>query len=89
MGRPPGAWAVGRLSLRVMVFGTGAERVRPRHHRGTTMEYYAGIDVSLKDSSVCVVDAAGRIAWWLGRGSLSLLRARLLGAEDLRPVHGK
>jgi transposase len=25
------------------------------------MEYYAGIDVSLKDSSVCVVDATGRI----------------------------
>lgn len=25
------------------------------------MEYYAGIDVSLKDSSVCVVDGGGRI----------------------------
>src|SRR3954471_12089472 len=25
------------------------------------MEVYAGIDVSLKDSSVCVVDATGRI----------------------------
>jgi transposase len=25
------------------------------------MEFYAGIDVSLKDSSVCVVDATGRI----------------------------
>jgi transposase len=25
------------------------------------MEYYAGIDVSLKDSSVCVVDASGKI----------------------------
>ena len=25
------------------------------------MEYYAGIDVSLESSSVCVVDAAGRI----------------------------
>ena len=25
------------------------------------MEHFAGIDVSLKDSSVCVVDAAGRI----------------------------
>src|SRR3712207_4665711 len=31
------------------------------HHRGTTMEYYAGIDVSLERSSVCVVDATGRI----------------------------
>ncbi|HEV2561172.1 MAG TPA: IS110 family transposase, partial [Rhizomicrobium sp.] len=25
------------------------------------MEYYAGIDVSLEASSVCVVDASGRI----------------------------
>jgi|RhiMethySRZTD1v2_1073278.scaffolds.fasta_scaffold4087488_1 hypothetical protein len=25
------------------------------------MEHFAGIDVSLKDSSVCVVEAAGRI----------------------------
>jgi predicted NBD/HSP70 family sugar kinase len=25
------------------------------------MEYYAGIDVSLKESSVCVVDATGKV----------------------------
>src|SRR3954470_5705323 len=50
-----------RLSLRVMVCGMGSEWVGPRHHRGTAMEHFAGIDVSLKDSSVCVVDAAGRI----------------------------
>src|SRR3712207_5286776 len=31
------------------------------HHRGTTMQYYAGIDVSLERSSVCVVDATGQI----------------------------
>src|SRR5918998_6954751 len=40
---------------------TGSERVGPRHHRGTAMEHYAGIDVALERSSVCVVDAAGRI----------------------------
>jgi transposase len=34
---------------------------RSKHHRGTTMEHYAGIDVSLECSSVCVVDAAGKI----------------------------
>jgi len=35
---------------------------RPReHHRGTAKEHHAGIDVSLKDRSVCVVDATGRI----------------------------
>ena len=27
----------------------------------TTMEHYAGIDVSLESASVCVVDASGRI----------------------------
>src|SRR5437763_15451748 len=31
------------------------------HHRGTAVEHYAGIDVSLERSSVCVVDATGRI----------------------------
>src|ERR1700739_2110285 len=31
------------------------------HHRGTTMNHYAGIDVSLECSSVCVVDGAGKI----------------------------
>jgi hypothetical protein len=55
------SWAVGRLSLGVMVCETGSERVGPRHHRGTATEHFAGIDVSLKDSSVCVVGAAGRI----------------------------
>jgi hypothetical protein len=32
-----------------------------KHHRGTTMEHYAGIDVSLESASICVVDASGRI----------------------------
>src|SRR3954454_23394801 len=41
---------------------TGAAMVRPRHrNRGTAMEHYAGIDVSLERSSVCVVDSSGRI----------------------------
>jgi len=29
--------------------------------RGTAVSYYAGIDVSLKESSVCVVDAKGKV----------------------------
>lgn len=29
--------------------------------KGTAIEYYAGIDVSLKESSVCVVDATGKL----------------------------
>src|SRR3954470_10370125 len=40
---------------------TGSERVGPRHHRGTAVEHYAGIDVSLERSSVCVVDGTGEI----------------------------
>src|SRR5919106_1081782 len=40
---------------------TGSERVGPKHPRGTAMEHYAGIDVSLEQSSVCVVDGTGRI----------------------------
>src|SRR3712207_214777 len=40
---------------------TGSDQVAPKHHRGTAMEHFAGIDVSLKDSSVCAVDATGRI----------------------------
>src|SRR3954453_10395532 len=44
-----------------MVWEAGAERVGPKHHRGTAMDYYAGTDVSLEQSSVCVVDAAGKI----------------------------
>src|SRR6266702_936872 len=32
-----------------------------KHHRGTTMDHYAGIDVSLEYSSVCVVDGSGTI----------------------------
>src|SRR5215218_1467343 len=40
---------------------TGSERVGPKDHRGTAVEHYAGIDVSLERSSVCVVDGTGRI----------------------------
>src|SRR5262245_21274749 len=44
-----------------MVSNNGVGRARSKHHRGTTMNYYAGIDVSVECSSVCVVDAAGKI----------------------------
>src|SRR5215204_1050943 len=51
----------GRLSLRVMVFWNGVRVIGPKPHRGTAMDHYAGIDVSLEQSSLCIVDAAGRI----------------------------
>src|SRR3989440_11977533 len=44
-----------------MVSETGVGFRRSKHHRGTTMDHYAGIDVSLECSSVCVVDASGKI----------------------------
>src|SRR6201984_2814268 len=39
----------------------GGGRARSKHHRGTTMNHYAGIDVSLECSSVCIVDVSGKI----------------------------
>src|SRR5437763_16979481 len=50
-GRPSHGWC------------DGVEGLTPRSkHRGeTTMNHYAGIDVSLECSSVCVVDANGKI----------------------------
>jgi transposase len=48
-------------SLKLMVSINGVGCVRSKHHRGTTMDHYAGIDVSLECSSVCVVDASGKI----------------------------
>src|SRR4051794_39997269 len=44
-----------------MVSSNGVGFRRSKHHRGTTMDHYAGIDVSLECSSVCVVDASGKI----------------------------
>ena len=43
------------------VNSTESGDARSKHYRGTTMEHYAGIDVSLECSSVCVLDASGKI----------------------------
>src|ERR1700759_4262612 len=48
-------------SLTVMKSETESGLACSKHHRGTTMEHYAGIDVSLESASICVVDASGRI----------------------------
>src|SRR6266481_7525253 len=37
------------------------DRPRSKHQGETTMDHYAGIDVSLECSSLCVVDASGQI----------------------------
>src|SRR5262249_16638854 len=58
-----GIWlAVKESSLRVMVSRkTESGLASSKHHRGTTMNHYAGIDVSLEYASVCVIDATGKI----------------------------
>lgn len=45
----------------MMVFETGSERSAPKRHERNSHRTYAGIDVSLKESSVCVVDAKGEV----------------------------
>jgi hypothetical protein len=64
-----------------MVCGTWSEWADPRHHRGTAIEYFVGIDVPLKDSSVCVVDAAGRI---MREGKVLIVCIGALGLEVTR-----
>ena len=39
----------------------GVRMVRPQASSGDSLEHYAGIDVSLTESSVCVVDGNGKI----------------------------
>src|SRR6266849_1951964 len=58
-GKRPRLWQWS--SLRMMEWRTESGWACSKHHWGTTMEYYAGIDVSLESASLCVVDATGRI----------------------------
>src|SRR5580692_6207423 len=82
-------WRPGWSSPRMMVSKHGVGRPAP-HHQETTMDHYAGIDVSLEYSSVCVVDATGKIVRegkvlsepaaliaWFGSLGLSLVRIGL------------
>src|SRR5580693_5670769 len=57
-------WSCGKLVVPQTDGVTDSESGNPacsKHHRGTTMSYYAGIDVSLEQSSVCVLDGEGKI----------------------------
>jgi transposase len=63
------AWLAARWSsLKLMVLAESGDEACSKHQRGTTMEHYAGIDVSLEYSSVCVVDASGKI---VGEGKIA------------------
>src|SRR2546428_6695961 len=44
-----------------MVLRSQRHEPRSKHQGETTMNHYAGMDVSLECSSVCVVDASGKI----------------------------
>src|SRR6266550_8343969 len=54
-------WLCQWPSLRMMKLGNGVRLGLLQASWGRTMEYYAGIDVSLESASLCVVDATGRI----------------------------
>jgi hypothetical protein len=49
------------------------------------MEHYAGIDVSLELSSVCIVDATGRIMG-VSKTWGATPRAGLVGGQSVRPA---
>src|SRR6516164_1278757 len=63
MGHGPATDLVAAVAVRVMECGKtrGQGQACSKHHRGTTIEHYAGIDVSLESASLCVVDATGWI----------------------------
>src|SRR5262245_52390049 len=90
-----------RSALKVMV-STESGQARCKHRRGTTMDYYAGIDVSLECSSVCVVDANGKIVRegqvasepdaliaWLGSLGLPLARVGLEAGPTSQWLYGE
>jgi transposase len=58
-------------------------RARPKHRGETAVKHYAGIDVSLEESHVCVLDKMGRVVKELVAGS----DPRSL-AESLEPWRG-
>ena len=58
-GKRPRLWQW--PSLMMMELGNGVRLGLLQASLGTTLEHYAGIDVSLESASLCVVDATGRI----------------------------
>src|SRR5207245_2806701 len=62
-GRRASRGSLGRWAVVPHMDGVTESRDEPRskHQGETTMDHYAGIDVSLECSSVCVVDASGKI----------------------------
>jgi len=69
--------------------GVTESRDEPRSkHRGeTTMEYYAGIDVSLERSSVCVLDGSGKkVGKTTGRSFAGRIQELVKGHPNLEAI---
>jgi hypothetical protein len=57
---PPACLADHRLRFRLMV-KRGHRCTGPKHQKEKrSMDYFAGLDVSVKDTSVCIVDDTGK-----------------------------
>src|SRR5215211_7976553 len=66
----PGLALVGQLDMGLLRAGAlrqrlGSDRIGPmvQRLRRTGMEQYVGLDVSLEQTSVCVVDGSGKTLW--------------------------
>src|SRR5207248_10345295 len=64
-----------------MVLRSQRDEPRSKHQGETTMNHYGGIDVSLECSSVCVVDANGKI--WREAGVASEPEALIAWLDSL------
>jgi len=59
--RPAFLWIAGVLRFRLMV-KRGHHCTGPKHQKEKrSMDHFAGLDVSVKDTSICIVDDTGRI----------------------------
>jgi len=36
-------------------------RMRPKRQRRTAMEYFAGLDVAMEETAICVIDREGKV----------------------------
>jgi len=54
-------WQIGVLRFRLMVETRSALHALKHQMEKRSMEYYAGMDVSLKETSICIVDDTGKV----------------------------
>ena len=54
-------WQIGVLRFRLMVEPRSALRGLKHQMEKRSMEHYAGMDVSLKETSICIIDETGKV----------------------------